>query len=288
MLVEKVFDTAVVKINYAEGPPAGPSLLLLHGFTGRWQGFLPLIPLLSLRWHVYAPDYRGHGKSGRVPGRYGAEDFLSDVVAFVRGVVKEPAVLFGHSLGALFALALAERLPDQVRALIVGDIPLSRATWDAMPTNQELWASLRDVAAREATIPELARLLADRTVPGTEPPVRHGDDPKLMSVELREWARSLSQLDPDVVQLHAEGRRAELMLAFDFEAMLGGIDCPVLLLQGDPAQGGLMTDRDVEYAKSLLSEAYHVQIAGAGHDLGLATYELAPLSRAVLNFLESL
>ncbi len=78
------------------------------------------------------------------------------------------------------------------------------------------------------------------------------------------------------------------MLPFDFEAMLGAIDCPVLLLQGDPSQGGIMTDEDVEYAMSLLSEAYHVQIEGASHDLGLATYELAPLSRAVVNFLESL
>jgi pimeloyl-ACP methyl ester carboxylesterase len=288
MLVEKTFDTGAVTLNYAEGPASGPPLLLLHGFTGRWPGFLPLIPLLSVRWHIFAPDYRGHGKSGRVPGRYGAEDYMSDVVAFVDGVVKEPAVVFGQSLGALFALALGQRLPDRVRALIVGDIALSRATWDAMPTNEEMWASLRDLAATEVPIPELTRLLADRTVPRTEPPVRYGDDPNVMSVELREWARSLSQLDPDVVQLHADGRRDELMLAFDFEAMLGGIDCPVLLLQADPSQGGIMIDEDVEYAMSLLSEAYHVQIEGAGHDLGLATCELAPLSRAVLNFLESL
>jgi pimeloyl-ACP methyl ester carboxylesterase len=288
MLVEKTLDTGAVTLNYAEGPASGPPLLLLHGFTGRWQGFLPLVPLLSLRWHIFAPDYRGHGKSGRVPGRYGAEDYMSDVVAFVHGVVKEPAVVFGHSLGALFALALGQRLPDQVRALIVGDIALSRATWDAMPTNEEMWASLRDLAATEAPIPELTRLLADRTVPRTEPPVRYRDDPNVMSVELREWARSLSQLDPDVVQLHAEGRRDELMLAFDFEAMLGAIACPVLLLQAEPSQGGIMTDEDVEYAMSLLSEAYHVQIEGTGHDLGLATCELAPLSRAVLNFLESL
>jgi pimeloyl-ACP methyl ester carboxylesterase len=288
MLVEKTFDTGVVHINYAEGPASGPPLLLLHGFTGRWQGFLPLIPLLSLRWHIYAPDHRGHGKSGHVPGRYGAEDYMSDIVAFVHSVVKEPAVVFGHSLGALFALALAERSPDKVRALIVGDILLSHTTWAAVPTNQESWASLRDLAAREAVIPELTRLLADRPVPGTEPPVRYGDDPGVVSTELREWARSLSQLDPDVVQLHAEGRWHELMLAFDFEAMLGAIDCPVLLLQGDPSQGGMMTDEDVEHAMSLLPEVYHVQIEGAGHDLGLATCELAPLSRAVLNFLESL
>jgi pimeloyl-ACP methyl ester carboxylesterase len=288
MLVEKTFDVGVVQINYAEGPASGPPLLLLHGFTGRWQGFLPLIPVLSLRWHIYAPDNRGHGKSGHVPGGYGAEDYMSDTVAFVRGVVQDPAVVFGHSLGALFALALAERLPDQVRALIVGDIPLSPATWAAMPTNQESYVSLRDLAAKKPPIPKLTRLLADRTIPGTDPPVKYGDDPDVISVELREWAKSLSQLDPDVVAAHAEGRQNELMQAFDFESMLRAVSCPVLLLQGDPPHGGLMTYEDVAYAMSLLPEAYHVQIEGAAHDLGMGTCELAPIMRAVLNFLESL
>jgi pimeloyl-ACP methyl ester carboxylesterase len=78
------------------------------------------------------------------------------------------------------------------------------------------------------------------------------------------------------------------MQAFDFESMLPAVSCPVLLLQGDPPHGGLMTDQDVEYAMSLLPEAYHVQIESAGHDLGMGTCELAPLTRAVLNFLESL
>ena len=288
MLVEKTFDTGAVEINYAEGPASGPPLLLLHGFTGRWQGFLTLLPVLSLRWHIYAPDNRGHGKSGRVAGRYGAEDYMSDIVAFVRGVVKDPAVVFGHSLGALFALSLAERLPDKVRALIVGDMALSPATWAAMPANQDFYVALRKLAAKKPSIPELTRLLADLTVPRTDPPVRYKDSPDVLSVELREWAMSVSQLDPDVVALHAEGRRDELMQAFDFDSMLRAVSCPVLLLQGDPSRGGLMTENDVEYAMSLLPEVYHVQVEGAGHDLGMGTCEVAPLMRAALNFLESL
>jgi pimeloyl-ACP methyl ester carboxylesterase len=288
MLVEKTFDTGVVEINYAEGPASGPPLLLLHGFTGRWQGFLPLLPVLSLRWHVYAPDNRGHGKSGHVPGRYGAEDYMSDIEAFARDVVKAPAVVFGHSLGALFALALAARESEHVQAVIVGDIALSPATWSAMPTNQQSYVSLRDLAARKPSMPELTRLLGDRTVPGTDPPVRYKDSPDVLSVELREWAKSVSQLDPGVVALHAEGRGRELMQAFDFEAMLRAVSCPTLLLQAEPSQGGIMTDADVEYATSLLAEAYHVQIEGAGHDLGMGTCEVGPLMRAVLNFLESL
>ncbi|MDH4208286.1 MAG: alpha/beta hydrolase [Anaerolineae bacterium] len=288
MLQEKNFHTGVVEISYAEGSPAGPPLLLLHGFAGRWQGFLPLLPVLSLGWHVYAPDLRGHGKSGRVVGRYGAEDYLADIEAFVRGVMEAPAVVFGHSLGALFALALAGRQPEHVRAVIVGDMAVTPATWAAITTNQEFHASLRDLAAKKLSIPELTRLLADLTVPRTDPPVRYKDSPDVLSVELREWAKSISQLDPDVLALHAQGRRDELMQAFDFERMLRRVSCPTLLLQADPSQGGIMTDHDVEYAMSLLAEAYHVQIEDAGHDLGLATCEVGPLMRAVLNFLESL
>jgi pimeloyl-ACP methyl ester carboxylesterase len=288
MLREKTFDTGVVKINYAEGPPSGPCLLLLHGFTGRWQGFLPLLPVVSLKWHVYAPDHRGHGKSGHVASRYGIDDYMADIEAFVRDVVEAPAVVFGHSLGALFALVLAGRQPERVRGLIIGDMALSPKTWAAMPTNQEFYVCLRDLASKKASIAELTRLLAELTVPRTDPPVSYKDAPDVLSVELREWAKSVSQLDPDVVALHAQGQLHGLMQAFDFEAMLRRVSCPTLLLQADPSQGGIMTDHDVEYAMSLVAEAYHVQIKGAGHDLGMATCELGPLMRALLNFLESL
>jgi pimeloyl-ACP methyl ester carboxylesterase len=288
VLKEQIFDTGVVQINYAEGPPAGPPLTLLHGYTGRWQGFLPLLPVLCLNWHVYAPDYRGHGKSGRVPGRYGAEDYMGDIEAFVQAVVKEPAVVFGHSLGALFALALAGRSAQSVLAVIVGDIALSRETWGARPHNEEYWKGERDLAASEASVPELTKLVGELPVLGMEPPVKYKDLPEVTSVELREWAKSLTLLDPGVVDCHAEGRRHELLEAFDFEPLLRAVSCPVLLLQGEIEMGALMTDEDVQFAMSLLPEAHHVKIKNAGHDLGLGSFQVAPLLRAVVNFLESL
>lgn len=59
MLKESSFNTGTVDINYAEGSPSGPPLVLLHGLPGRWQEFLPIIPNLSLFWHTYALDFRG-------------------------------------------------------------------------------------------------------------------------------------------------------------------------------------------------------------------------------------
>lgn len=288
MLKEQEFATGEVALNYAEGPPSGSPLVLLHGFTRRWQDFLPLLPVLSLRWHIYAPDFRGHGRSGRVPGRYEVEDFVSDIGVFLHDVVKAPAVLFGHSLGAQFALELAARAPDAVRAVIVGDVPLSAETWAKQPAHVEFLARQRELAASEAPIVELTSALARVPVPGQEPPSLLGEWPDLLSVELREWARTLSQLDPEVLGSHAEGRRDEFIAAFDFENVLRGICCPVLLLQGDPSCGGMMTDADVEYAMDRLSEAYHVQIEGVDHGLGIDLWKVAPVLRAVVSFLESL
>ena len=68
---EKIFDTGKVRINYLDyGSPSAEPLIMLHGGAWRWQEYLSLIPSLSQRWHVYAMDLRGNGKSGWVPERY--------------------------------------------------------------------------------------------------------------------------------------------------------------------------------------------------------------------------
>ena len=70
--------------------------------------------------------------------------------------------------------------------------------------------------------------------------------------------------------------------------MLAKINCPVLLLQGNPLHGGMMTDALVEYALSTLKAATHVLIEPYGHGLGLSSWEVGPLLRAVSAFLDSL
>lgn len=293
MLKEKSFDTGVVEINYAEGPPSGPPLILLPGFPARWQCFLPIIPALSMRWHIYVLDYRGQGKSGRVPGKYRPEDYGVDFAAFLRSHVAEPAILFGHSAGGMLALWLGAQIPQKVRAIIVGDSPISIERLVAHMSDEEFisfYATLRDLAGSGRSLAEMVSALADIpvSVPEQDKPVRYGDLPSVNDASLREWARTLSQLDPRVLEFHAEGRAQEFFESFNIEAALRQISCPVLLLQGNAELGGVMSDQEVEHALSVLSDVSHVVIEHAGHDLGLSTWEVAPLLRAVTDFLESL
>ncbi|MFQ5793495.1 MAG: alpha/beta fold hydrolase [Candidatus Bipolaricaulia bacterium] len=288
MLKEQSFNTGVVAINYAEGPPSGPPLILLHGFTARWQGLLPIIPALSMRWHIYALDFRGHGKSDRAPGQYRPQDYSADFMAFLQHQVTEPAALFGHSAGGTAALWLAAQLPNKVQALVVADAPISIER--LVEADTSYWAALRDLIRSGRSVAELASALADVlvSVPGQDTWIRYGDLPGVDAVRLRAWAKTLSQVDPQVLEFRAEGRTQKFLRNFNIDTVLQRISCPVLLLQGNPSLGGIMTDHEVEHALSVLPDASHVLIEHAGHDLGLSTWEVAPLLRAVTNFLESL
>lgn len=293
MLKEQTVKVGAVTINFAEGPPSGPPLVLLHGGGDRWQHLLPIIPSLALRWHLFALDLRGHGKSGRLPGEYRPEHYVADVVAWMDQQLTEPAILFGHSLGGWVALMVAAQRAEQVRALILGDPPLNIERFVAIESSEArigMWRTMRSLVLSDLPVPELAAALASlpAPVPGQDEPGQLGDLPGMDAAYLRAWAKNSSQVDPDVILYHAGGRIREYVEQVDLDGALGRISCPVLLVQADPSHGGLVTDGDAEHVLSLLADGMHVQLEGAGHNLGLSKWLVAPLLRAMTNFLESL
>jgi pimeloyl-ACP methyl ester carboxylesterase len=104
----------------------------------------------------------------------------------------------------------------------------------------------------------------------------------------RYTAKTLSQADPELLAFHAEGRTQEFFKNLNMDTVLRQISCPILLLQGDPSHGGLLSNHEVEYVQSIIPEISHVIITDEGHALGLDTWNVTPLLRAISNFLESL
>ena len=82
---ERTFETSAgIALNVARSESSGPPIVLLHGVTRRRQDWLVVLPHLVPCWHVAALDFRGHGRSARMPGAYFIADYVPDVVDFLR------------------------------------------------------------------------------------------------------------------------------------------------------------------------------------------------------------
>jgi pimeloyl-ACP methyl ester carboxylesterase len=281
-LRERTFDTGAVAINYAEGPDNGPAVIFLHGIGRGWRDFLPILQAFE-KWHVFALDLRGHGKSGRVPNTYKSGDYSADVIEFLKKKIQAPAVIFGHSLGGIVAMRLAAKAPEQVRAIIVGDSVLSRDTL-AHSMYQELFSGLHKIVIGGGSAQDKAQRLAklEIRVPGLPEPIPIGDLPGNDS-DLLEWANCLQMLDPTAIQSTIEGRTFS---DFDSDSVLANIRCPVLILQANPELGGLMSDAAVEKVKNHVQRVEVVRFRLLGHALHLQRAQ--PVIDAVQTFLNSI
>lgn len=291
MLVEKSFDTGEVVLNYAEGQDNGPPIVCLHGLTDRWQYFLPILPIVSMRWHTYALDFRGHGKSSRTPP-YRYIDHISDTIAFLENRVQERAVLFGSSMGGMISLMVAANRPDLVKAVIFGDASIkAEHVREVMVNFHSYWEGWKKLAGHEGPIEDLVKAVADMPVdvPG-QGKSRYGEG--LDFTALLNKANYLRHLDPEVLSDWARGMDdveayENVTQGYD-EERLRDISCPVIILQGNVRKGAIMSDEEVEYALSLMPHASHVYLEEYGHNLGLYSWNIDRLQQVVMTFLESL
>lgn len=109
-----------VRLRYAaQGDPAGPAVILLHGYSDSWFSFSRVLPLIPSTYRVYALDQRGHGDSDRPFGGYAMRDLGADVVAFMDAMGIRSAVVLGHSMGGFVAQQVALLAPSRVKALVL-------------------------------------------------------------------------------------------------------------------------------------------------------------------------
>lgn len=106
-------------VNVVEFGGSGQPVLLLHGLMGRARTWWPVAEWLTRHGRVLGIDARGHGRSPRPVDGAVTEDFAADVAEVIRDL--GPAVVVGHSMGGLHAIALAAAFPELVRAIVVED-----------------------------------------------------------------------------------------------------------------------------------------------------------------------
>ncbi len=119
----RTIDIGGVNVFYREaGPKDAPTLLLLHGFPSSSHMFRNLIPALSDRYHVIAPDYPGFGLSDapeRGQFRYSFATYADVVDALLTRLAVHEYALYVMDYGAPVGYRLALKHPERVTALIV-------------------------------------------------------------------------------------------------------------------------------------------------------------------------
>jgi len=95
-------------------------VLLLHGFLDLAWGWVATVRSgLAGRFHVVAPDLRGHGDTDWLgPGAYyHFVDYLADVDEIVRTFARDRLSIVGHSMGGSIASYYAGTFPDRIHRL---------------------------------------------------------------------------------------------------------------------------------------------------------------------------
>ena len=234
--------------SFAAG--SGPLLVLLHGFGGAASNWALTAPELARHCRVLVPDLPGHGGSSPLPAAPHRLDPYADRVA---ALFDEPAILVGHSLGAVVALRLAVRRPELARGLVLagaaGIASSTRASERALALIATIKPGKRIVGMRRrvSRTPFLRRLAFGMVSVA---------DPRALDPFMAEAFLAGSGLHTDV---RAAG---DALVRSDPRLDLERVSCPALVVHG--ARDVQVPLRDgFEYARRL--QAPLRTIADCGH-----------------------
>ncbi|SAK83673.1 Alpha/beta hydrolase [Caballeronia pedi] len=121
-IAHRHIDVDGFNVFYREaGPADAPKLLLLHGFPSSSHMFRDLIPLLSERFHIVAPDLPGFGLSD-MPSRdafpYTFENIANVIDRFTEVIGFDRYAVYVFDYGAPTGFRLALKHPERITAIV--------------------------------------------------------------------------------------------------------------------------------------------------------------------------
>jgi pimeloyl-ACP methyl ester carboxylesterase len=231
------FISQRLKLHYVDwGNRDAPPLLLIHGGRDHCRNWDWVAEKLRDRYHIIAPDLRGHGDSAWSPdGNYPMEGFVYDLAQLVHQLDLGPVDIVSHSMGGNIALRYTGLYPDNVRKLVaiegLGPSPAVQEERAATPFAERFrqWIADKRQAAgrtprRYATLDDaLARMMSENAYL-TEEQARHLTIHGISRNEDGSWSWKFDNYLN--VWPFFDVPQAEI------EAIWNAIACPTLLLYG--------------------------------------------------------
>jgi pimeloyl-ACP methyl ester carboxylesterase len=104
---------------YFEIHATGEPLLLLHGFSGSGQDWLPSAAAWGPDFQLILPDLRGHGRSSILSKAFRHQDAATDIFALLDLLGIAACKGVGVSAGGNVLLHLATRQPGRIKAMVL-------------------------------------------------------------------------------------------------------------------------------------------------------------------------
>ncbi len=246
------FMSQRLRLHYVDwGNPGAPPLVLLHGGRDHCRSWDWVAERLRGKWHVIAPDLRGHGDSAWSPeGEYSIRSCVYDLAQLVHQLKLAPVTLVAHSYGGNIALRYAGIYPENVRRIVaiegLGPSPKMMRERLSGPGAEKMraWIDAKRAAAgrvprKYASIEEALGRMAEENKYLSQAQARHltlhginQNEDGTYSWKFDNYFRVFTPFD---------------MPQADVETLWSSIRCPALLLYGansgasNPAEDGRLT-----------------------------------------------
>jgi len=117
-------DSGGVKIHYTS-LGSGPLMVMMHGFPDYWYTWRYQMEALSADYQCVAIDLRGYNLSDKPKGMddYAMDILVGDVVAVIKHLGRERAIVVGHDWGGAIAWSFAMARPEMLERLIIMNVP---------------------------------------------------------------------------------------------------------------------------------------------------------------------
>jgi pimeloyl-ACP methyl ester carboxylesterase len=140
-------EGAGVELAYEEAGSGDP-LILSHGTASTRSIWDEVFELVSDSFRTIRYDRRGYGASGEPEGYTGTtvEEHGDDLIALLERLDAAPALLCGHSFGAMACLDVLVRRPELVRAAVLIEPPMLWLASDGAEATSRLRAEMEKAA----------------------------------------------------------------------------------------------------------------------------------------------